>query len=418
MNTALTVYFLSEGIYCDFFMRRVGEPEGLPPLYNTWNGYADRGHRVHIFSQDYRYDHYDDWNHRGKQMHNIPLPVVYPRRHRHRLIGKVLFRFTRLVGLLRLRRRVLQIGMEDPPDVIYSCSPWCTLIAWRAAKRFKAVHIIRRFGTFLYGHIQDKRKMLTDDGYVEALGYRLPFDLLVMGNDGTFGDRVAHHYGCPPQKLRFWTNGINKGLYNPDFDRTSFRSRLGFPPHTPLILALSRLAGWKRVDRVLEVMKYVKAARPDARLVIVGSGEKEQELKTLARRLAVDDVTQFVGSVEHARGGEYYNGCDVYLQLFDVTNRCNPLFEAMVCAMPVVTLRDQSTRDIVAHERTALLAEPADMEQAAQYVLALLQDDKRRRQLGAAAREHVVQNFQTWPERIEMEIRDVLEVLQTKGQRR
>jgi glycosyltransferase involved in cell wall biosynthesis len=420
VSRPLTVYFLCETYtgYRNYFMRQVAEPEGLPPLYHTWNGYAERGHRVHIFTQDYMYERYEDWSHDGKQLHNIPLPLDYLRHSRDTTLGKALFRVARLAGLTRLRRRVVQIGAEDPPDVIYSCSPWCSLVAWRAATRFRAVHVARRFGTVLYEYMRGKPRLMTDALYVEALCYRLPLDLLVMGNDGTYGDRVARHYGCPRDKLRFWTNGINKELYDPHFDGASFRRRLGFAADTPLILALSRLAGWKRLDRALEVMKYLKATRGDARLLVVGSGEKEGELKALARSLAVDDAVRFLGPIEHREVGDYCNGCDIYLQLFDLTNRCNPLFEAMVCGRPVITMDDPSIDDMITHEKTGLRVKPADIAQAARYIVELLQDHERARRLGAAARNHILQSFQTWPARIEMEVQTVLQLVEKKQRRR
>lgn len=416
MSKPLTIYFLCETYtgYRNFFMRRVPEPEGLPPLYNTWNGYADRGHRVHVFSQDFMYDTYENWMHHGKQMHNIPVPGRYLRKARNTLAGKTLFRFARLWGLASLWRRVKRVAAQDPPDVVYSCSPWCTLVACQAAKKFNAVHTVRRFGTVLYERMQGKSMGLQDSLYIEALGYRLSFDLLVMGNDGTYGDRVARHYGCPPQKLRFWTNGIDKELYSVDFDRAAFRRQLGVAEDAPLILSLSRLAGWKRLDRALEMMRRVKSVRPDARLVIVGTGELEEQLKSLAVTLAVDDVVRFVGPVGHRYVGDYYNGCDIYVQFFDLTNRCNPLFEAMVCAMPVVTLTDPSIDDVVIDQRNALRVDKADMERAAKHVIELLADSERCRELGAAARQHILAKFKTWPARIGMEVDEVLKLVRAK----
>ena len=419
MSDPLTAYFLCETYtgYRDFFMRVSPAPQGLPPLYQTWDGWAERGHRVHVFTQDYMHDGYSDWTHGGKQMHNIPVPFRYLRDHRFTTAGKTLYRFARLVGLARLWRRMIHIAAQDPPDVVYSCSPWCTIPAWRLSKRLNAVHIVRRFGTVLYEQMRGKSFGLQDSLYIEAAGYRLPFDLLVMGNDGTYGDRVALHYGCPPEKLRFWTNGINKQLYRPGFDRAAFRRRLGYPEDTPLILALSRLTRWKRLDRVLAAMQHVKAARPDARLLIVGPGEagEDRRLEALARELGVDDVTRLVGAVGHEQIGDYLNGANVYIQLFDLTNRCNPLFEAMTCALPVVTTDDPSIDDTVEHGKTALRVSADDTARAGQCLLELLADPQRRQALGTAAREHILQNFQTWPERIEMEVQTVLELLGAKG---
>jgi len=416
LTKPLTVWFLCETYtgYREFFLRQAPAPQGLPPLYHTWNGWAERGHRVHIFTQDYMYDRYQQWAHEGKWIHNVPLPFRYLRDHRYAIAGKSLFRLSRVIGLLRLRRLLLRLGRADPPDIIYSCSPWCSMLAWRVARRMNAVHVVRRFGTVLYEQMQGKPFGLQDSLYVEALGYRLPFDLVVMGNDGTRGDQVALHYGCPPEKLRFWTNGINKNLYDPTMDRAAFRRGLGLPETTPIILAVSRLAAWKRLDRVLRMMQHVKEVRPDARLLIVGTGEHEDELKALAGRLAVDGVTRFVGAVEHRRVGEFFNGCDVYVQFFDLTNRCNPLFEAMVCAMPVVTLDDDSIDDVAQADKTAVRVPADDARSAAQAVLRLLEDASRRAALGQAAREHIVRNFQTWSERIDMETETVLELVRRR----
>ena len=419
MSRPLTVYFLCETFtgYRNFFLRQVPQPEGLPSLYQTWNGYAERGHRVHIFSQDYEYNGHDNWDHEGKRMHNVPLPFRSLRTSRYSLKGKILFRIARLIGLHRLQKHVSRIAVDDPPDVIYSCSPYCSVVARHTAKRLDAVHVIRRFGTVLYEQLQGKSMGLQDSRYVEAREYRMPFDLCVMANDGTRGDEVALHFGCPKERLRFWTNGIDKALHAPSFDRAAFRRDLGVAENAPLILSLSRLAGWKRVDRVLEMMKRVKATRPDARLLIIGSGEIEGQLKALAKELAVDDVARFVGPVQHKDVQNYLNGCDVYVQFFDLTNRCNPLFEAMVCGMPVVTLDDPSIDDLVIHEKTALRAAKEDMDTAAAYVIHLLDDDQRRRSLGSAARQHVVDTFQTWPERVGMEVDEVTQLVKGRSQR-
>lgn len=416
MSKPLTIYFLCETFtgYRPFFMQQVPQPEGLPPLYNTWNGYKDRGHRVHIFSQDFMYDRNGEWSHEEKQMHNIAIPFSFLKDDRFTLSGKILFRVARLIGLRRLKKYIIRLARNDPPDVIYSCSPYCSMVARAMAKKFNAVHVVRRFGTVLYEQMQGKSMGLQDSFYIEAREYRKPFDLLVMGNDGTRGEDVALHYGCPPEKLRFWTNGIDKALYDSDFDHAAFRKQLGYQENTPLILSLSRLAGWKRVDRVLRMMKKINDARPDVRLLIIGTGEVEDQLRKLTSDLGLDNVVRFVGAVQHKDVKNYLNGCDVYAQFFDLTNRCNPLFEAMVCGMAVVTLTDTSIDDLVIHEKNALRVEKDETDRAAKCVLDLLDNDERRRQLGRAAREHVIDTFQTWEQRIEMEINEVMRLVEKK----
>jgi len=431
----LTVFFLCETFtgYQDFLNRKVRSPQGLPPVYHTWNGYVRRGHRVHIFTQDVHYPDYSDWECNGWILHNVPAPFKYLRKHRFTKLGKFLFRISRLVGLYRVWKRALAIGREKKPDVVYSFSPWSSLPAASIAKKYGAVHIMRRFGTTLYNVIAGKESLWQNDGLlIEAFSYRLPYDLVIMGNDGTFGDKVSKHYGCPDLKLEFWTNGIDKTMYEPGFDRVKFRKDHGLPEACPIILAVSRLVEWKRIDRVIDVMARVKKARPDSRLIIVGSGYAEQQLWKRAKDRNVDDVTLFTGSVEHDKIKDYFNASDVYVQLFDLTNRCNPLFEAMCCALPIVTIEGPGTADLISHGETALCVksngilreepicciEPEELAKAARYILQLLDDEQLRDRLGQNARERVMNTLQTWDERIDMEMDVVTNLLNAEGKGR
>ena len=94
MDDPLTIYLLCETFtgYRDFFMRKAPAPHGFPPLYHTWDDYVRRGHRVHIFSQDYMYDEYNDFEQDGKWIHTIPQPGRYLRRKRLTTLGNSLRR--------------------------------------------------------------------------------------------------------------------------------------------------------------------------------------------------------------------------------------------------------------------------------------------------------------------------------------
>lgn len=427
----LTVYFLCEaellGGYGEFLCRRVPSPQGLPPVYNTLNGYVKRGHKIHIFTQSYDYDKYSDWEYNDWQLHNVPSPFKYLRKKRFTKLGKLLYRFSRLVGLYRVWRRALAIARETPPDVVYTYSPWSGLPAMHIARKYNAAHVVRRFGTFLYDVLIGKHH-ISDGWIIEILTYKLYYDLVIMTNDGTFGDKMSLHHGCPASKLVFWTNGVDKSLYDPDFNRVQFRQELGLPEDCPIILSVARLAGMKRVDRVIEVMRHVTKNRPDAHLVIVGDGVDEEKLRQSTHEYGLDDVVHFVGAVAHSEIKNYFNASDVYVQFFDRSNRSNPLFEAMCCALPIVTFEGPSTDDLIFHGKTALCVrsdkifherpiacvESEELEKAAQHVVSLLNDKELRSTLGKNARKQLMENFQTWEERIKMEIDVVYNLVQTK----
>ena len=67
--------------------------------------------------------------------------------------------------------------------------------------------------------------------------------------------------------------------------------------------------------------------------------------------------------------------------------------EAMASETPVVSTNDGGPAETVVHGKTGYLVEPDDAEALAKYVLELLQNPARRREMGAEARQHVLEQF-------------------------
>jgi glycosyltransferase involved in cell wall biosynthesis len=69
------------------------------------------------------------------------------------------------------------------------------------------------------------------------------------------------------------------------------------------------------------------------------------------------------------------------------------LVEAMACGAPVVSTTVAGITELVTHDYDGLLAAPHDVEGIAAALAALLDDDPKRRALGAAARRTVTEHF-------------------------
>jgi glycosyltransferase involved in cell wall biosynthesis len=76
-----------------------------------------------------------------------------------------------------------------------------------------------------------------------------------------------------------------------------FRPRIGVGATTPLAAAAGRIDTWKGVDVLLDAFPAVRAAIPDAELVVTGSpvAGKEQYAETLARRAAATPGVHWLG---------------------------------------------------------------------------------------------------------------------------
>ena len=77
---------------------------------------------------------------------------------------------------------------------------------------------------------------------------------------------------------------------------TAQRRVHGFADDDIVLISIGRLIDRKRFDRLIEVLAALDA--PQARLVLVGAGPRERELRDAAQRLGVADRVQLVGAVD------------------------------------------------------------------------------------------------------------------------
>ena len=73
--------------------------------------------------------------------------------------------------------------------------------------------------------------------------------------------------------------------------------------------------------------------------------------------------------------------------------------EAALCGLPAVVSKGCGLEEAVVEGRTGLLVEPDDPQATASAILRLLADAPLRREMGAAARDHVLA-IGTWEQRV------------------
>lgn len=68
---------------------------------------------------------------------------------------------------------------------------------------------------------------------------------------------------------------------------------------------------YEGLDLLLQAMPQVLRAAPQARLLLLGGGPREDALKALAARLGLEGSVHFVGRVPHDEVGRYYSAMDL-----------------------------------------------------------------------------------------------------------
>jgi glycosyltransferase involved in cell wall biosynthesis len=170
---------------------------------------------------------------------------------------------------------------------------------------------------------------------------------------------------------------------------------LGLAPGTPVVLALGRLVYKKGFEYLIEAAGPILAAHPDARIIIVGSGDLAEPL---ARQVAAQGLGERVllpGAVARDLVPLYFSGADVFVlpsvvdQYGNVDGLPNALLEAMASGVAVVASRVAGVPLAVRDGQNGLLVPPGDAPALAAAVIRLLDSPELRARYGAASRARV-----------------------------
>lgn len=147
---------------------------------------------------------------------------------------------------------------------------------------------------------------------------------------------------------------------------------------------------------LLRALPMVLAQRPEVRVLLVGGGRQEAELKALASQLAISEHVVFTGRVPHETVQRYYDLIDVLvyprlsMRLTELVTPLKPL-EAMAQGRLLVASDVGGHRELIRPGETGVLFEAGNQEALVKAVLDLLQHPERWETLKSTARRFVEQ---------------------------
>jgi glycosyltransferase involved in cell wall biosynthesis len=159
----------------------------------------------------------------------------------------------------------------------------------------------------------------------------------------------------------------------------------------PLILFVGLLRYYKGLSFLIEAMPGI-----DAKLLVVGQGPQGKAWRDLSHRLGLEQQVFFLGRVSDDELVALYHACDVFV--LPAIHRSESWgavqVEAMSCGKPVVSTElGTGTSFVNMHGQTGLVVRPRDSAALGTAILALLQDDQRRQEMGRQSRQRALSEF-------------------------
>lgn len=310
----------------------------------------------------------------------------------------------REVALMRaLETRLLEVAEEVRPDLVHAHSPVLNALpALRVGRRLgiPVVYEVRAFwedAAVDHGTASEGSARYRLTRWLETRALRQARHVFTIC-EGLRADMAAR--GIAADKITVIPNAVDIEAFDPGGQPdAALKEQLGLG-HASVVGFIGSFYAYEGLDLLLDAMPRLLAARPDARLLLVGGGPQEAALKAQAKRLGLIDKVVFTGRVPHADVQRYYDLIDVLayprhsMRLTELVTPLKPL-EAMAQGRLVVASDVGGHRELIRDGETGLLFKAGSSDALADRLAALLAEPSRWPALRAAGRRFV-ENERNW----------------------
>jgi glycosyltransferase involved in cell wall biosynthesis len=228
---------------------------------------------------------------------------------------------------------------------------------------------------------------------VRGLNRRLQYGTLHHGIAVSQGNYrlLAEQYGFSAARLALIPNAVDTDLFRPMPDDSALRTAWGIPADALLIGLIGRLSRQKGHASLFEALPAIWQAFPDTHVVLAGTGELEQDLRTKASQIDQLERIHFVGQ-QHDMP-RVLAALDIFVLPSLYEGLSFAVLEAMATERAIVATAVDGTVEVIEDGRTGLLIPPGAPTALTAAITHLLADPLMRVRIGQAARQTILARF-------------------------
>ena len=368
------------GVHVDYLSRELARAE-------------DGAHQVDVLCFGDQQDSVSNLNVRG-----IPAPTPTPAQDP---------RHSRLLDAFA--RNLAMVGAAESPDIVH-CHTWYSHLAGCIARPLTGAKLVLTTHS-LEPHRPWKVEQLGTayhaSSWIEKTAYQNADGVVAVSH--AMKTDVVTLYGVDPKRVRVIHNGIDPEEYRPVESGATLRE-VSVDPDIPFVLFVGRITRQKGILHLVRALRYLT---PGLQVVLcAGAPDTEEiaaEMKALVEEAKRESKARVVWIPEMLPKRQIitlYSHADVFVcpsvyEPFGIIN-----LEAMACETPVVAAAVGGIPEIVMPGETGVLIsfeaergspEPKDADQysraLAEAINELMSNPERRRAMGKAARQRVIEHF-------------------------
>ena len=303
-----------------------------------------------------------------------------------------------------LTRRLEEVAREVGPDVLHAHSPALNAVPALRVGRKLGIPVVYEVRAFWEDAAVDHgtstewgvRYRLTRGlethvfrrvDHITTICEGLRQDILARGVDGSRVTVIPNAVDAD----RFTLGGAPDETLKDQLGLTGSKV-LGF---------IGSFYAYEGLNVLLDAFPRIREAVPEARILLVGGGVQEANLKAQAEALGISDQVRFTGRVPHEQVQRYYDLVDVLVyprQSMRLTELVTPLkpLEAMAQGRLLAASDVGGHRELIRDGENGVLFRAGDSPALADRVIDLLGDTERWPALRKAARDYI-ETERNWP---------------------
>jgi len=176
-------------------------------------------------------------------------------------------------------------------------------------------------------------------------------------------------------------SGVDPELFSPAFEPSE-------PSST--VLSAGSLTAIEGHDVLIRATAVLVKEFPSVLLELIGDGPERSRLEKLAIKLGSAGLVRFVGRQSRRQIAEAMKRCTLFVLPSRAEQSGCLHMQAMSCGKAVIVCRGQGTAEIIQHGTNSFLVGPGNEQELALAMGMLLREPQRRRNLGAAARDSIL----------------------------
>jgi glycosyltransferase involved in cell wall biosynthesis len=243
--------------------------------------------------------------------------------------------------------------------------------------------------------------------YIEEYNLRNAFLIVVVSS--SLKENLIKK-GIHSEKILVNPNGVDPQKYSPEIKGDEIKKKYKLE-HYQVVGFIGTFREWHGVTQMAESINLFFQLNPEkketVKFLLIGDGRLMPSVKELIYKGGYSDNVIFAGLVPQDQGPKYMGACDILLsphiknpdgtKFFGSPTK---LFEYMAMGKPIIASNLDQIGDILKHKKTAYLVTPGNIEQLANAIRLLFEDNELREEIGKNARIEILEKY-IWDKNIE-----------------